>query len=224
MKGFDETVASMLLTGLSTGPESVPVIVNLTTGDGLVFFGNVPQGHRLWLQAHDDGGVTARLERTDVTSQLRSLTGLVPGTVWNASQLHSPPRALPLRRGTNELWFFTAAHFDALRLNSFLLEIRDLRAEAGAIGRDAVQSCALLPGPGGAAAHDVGGNGAREHSGSPARSARPSDALPHRGAPRTTGSNSPQASVLASHGCAPQGCATKCSRSRSARHRRQRSF
>lgn len=131
MTGLDETVASMLLTGLSTGPESMPVIVNLTTGDGLVFFGNVPQGQRLWLQAHDDGGVTARLERTDVTGQLRSLTGLVPGTVWNASQLQSPPRALPLTRGTNELWFFTAAHFDALGLDRFLLGIADLALKQG---------------------------------------------------------------------------------------------
>jgi hypothetical protein len=131
MKGLDETVASMLLTGLSTGPESIPVIVNLTTGDGLVFFGNVPQGQRLWLQAHHDGGVAARLERTDVTSQLRSLTGLVPGTVWNASQLHGPPRALPLTRGTNELWFFTAAHFDALGLDRFLLGLADLALKQG---------------------------------------------------------------------------------------------
>ncbi|HEX6047167.1 MAG TPA: hypothetical protein VFZ22_21945, partial [Pyrinomonadaceae bacterium] len=36
-KGLDETTVSFLLAGLPAGPESVPVMVNLTTGEGLMF-------------------------------------------------------------------------------------------------------------------------------------------------------------------------------------------
>lgn len=131
MKGLDETVASLLLTGLAGGPESVAVIVNLTTGDGLLFLGNIAPGQRLWLQARPDGSVVARLEREDVTAHLRSLTGLVPGSVWSPSQVQKPPRALRLVRGTNDLWFLTVAHFDALGLDRFLLGLADLALQQG---------------------------------------------------------------------------------------------
>ena len=131
MKGLDETVVSILLTGLSGGPESVPVVVNLTTGEGLVFLGNVAPGQRLWLQAREDRSVAAHLERADATAQLRSLTGLVPGTVWSSSQVQNPPRALRLARGVNDLWFLTVAHFDAFGLDRFLLGLADLALRQG---------------------------------------------------------------------------------------------
>ena len=43
-KGLDEAPASLLLTGLPGGPESVPVIANLTTGEAVLFLGNVAAG------------------------------------------------------------------------------------------------------------------------------------------------------------------------------------
>ena len=61
-KGLDETFASFLLTGLALGPEYVPVIVNVTTGQGLVFKKPIPVGSRLWLMAKSDGSMTANLE------------------------------------------------------------------------------------------------------------------------------------------------------------------
>jgi hypothetical protein len=131
MKGLDDTTASLLLTGLGGGPESVPVVVNLTTGEGLVFIGNVAPGQRLWLQAQDDGLVTARLERADVTASVRSITGLAPGTVWEASQVQNPPRSLRLVRGVNDLWFLTVAHFDAFGLDRVLLGLADLALQQG---------------------------------------------------------------------------------------------
>jgi hypothetical protein len=131
MKGLDETIASILLTGLPGGPESVPVVVNLTTGEGLVFLGNVAPGQRLWLQGREDGLVTARLERADVTAHLRTIAGLAPGTAWESSQVHSPARALRLARGINDFWFLTVAHFDALGLDRFLLGLADLALKQG---------------------------------------------------------------------------------------------
>ena len=60
-KGLDESLLSFLLSGLPAGPESVPVIVNLTTGEGLMFQGNVGPGQRLWLRARPDGTVEGTL-------------------------------------------------------------------------------------------------------------------------------------------------------------------
>jgi hypothetical protein len=131
MKGLDETYASFLLTGLSAEPESVPVVVNLTTGEALVFLGNVASGQRLWLQARDDGSVTAQFERADVTAQLLGVTGLVPGTAWETSQVQSPAQALRLTRGVNDLWFLTVAHFDAFGIDRVLLGLADLALKQG---------------------------------------------------------------------------------------------
>jgi hypothetical protein len=130
-KGLDESALSFLLTGLPDGPESVPVIVNLTTGEGLMFQGNVGPGQRLWLRARPDGTVQGTLERQDVTDRLRTITNVVPGEPWTAPQVQTPARALRLMRGENRLWFLPVAHYDMLGLDRFLLALADLALEQG---------------------------------------------------------------------------------------------
>lgn len=130
-KGLDPAPLDLLLTGLPSGPESVPALVNLTTGEVLLFLGNIGTGQRLWIDGHAAGGVTARLERQDVTAALRSVTGVVPGTPWEQTQVQSPARAMTLARGRNELWFLPIAHYDALGLDRFLLALADLALQQG---------------------------------------------------------------------------------------------
>lgn len=130
-KGLDETSVSFLLAGLATGPESVPVIVNLTTGEGLMFQGNIGPGQRLWLRARRDGSVEGQLERDDVTGKLRSITNVVPGEAWAMPQVQTPARALRLGRGVNQLWFLPVAHYDLLGLDRFLLALADLALAQG---------------------------------------------------------------------------------------------
>jgi hypothetical protein len=67
----------------------------------------------------------------EVTAQLLSVNGLIPGAVWDSRQVHNPPRALRLARGINEFWFLTVAHFDALGLDRFLLGLADLALKQG---------------------------------------------------------------------------------------------
>lgn len=130
-KGLDETSVSFLLTGLPDGPESVPVIVNLTTGEGLMFQGNVGPGQRLWLRARNDGLVEGTLERNDVTDRLRTITNVVPGEPWTTPQVQTPARALRLMRGENRMWFLPVAHYDMLGLDRFLLALADLALQQG---------------------------------------------------------------------------------------------
>jgi hypothetical protein len=130
-KGLDESPASFLLTGLPAGPESVPLIANLTTGEGLLFMGNVGPGQRLWLRARPDGSVEGQLEHQDVTDRLRTVTGLTPGEPWGAAQVQAPARALRLVRGANRLWFLPVAHHDQFGLDRFLLALADLALAQG---------------------------------------------------------------------------------------------
>lgn len=130
-KGLDPARADFLLTGLPTGPESVPVIINLTTREALIFLGNVPPGQRLWIYTQPDGTVRAHLEDHDVTNHLRSVTSVTPGAPWEQTQVSQPARAISLARGKNDLWFLPIAHFDALGLDRFLLALADIALAQG---------------------------------------------------------------------------------------------
>ena len=130
-RGLDESPVGLLLAGLPTAPECVPVIANLTSGQALIFLGSVPPGARLWLRPLADGTVEGRLEGTDVSDRLRSVSGLVPGVPWNESRVERPARALVLRRGRNALWFLPVAHFDALGFDRFLMALPDLLLAQG---------------------------------------------------------------------------------------------
>jgi hypothetical protein len=125
-KGLDPVEAALLLVGLPTGPECAPVIVNLTTGQALLFLGTIPPGQRLFIRPDGHGGVTARLEGQDVTSRLYSVTGVTPGTPWTRANVESPPRALRLQRGDNAMWFLPVAHYEVRGLDRFLLALPDL--------------------------------------------------------------------------------------------------
>jgi hypothetical protein len=129
--GLDEARASLLLVGLPEGPESVPVVANLTTGEALVFLGQVPPGARLWIREMSGGQVQAQLEETDVSDKLRFVSGLTPGTAWNPTQIAVQPRMLRLQRGQNNLWFLPVAHFDALGLDRVLLALADVALQQG---------------------------------------------------------------------------------------------
>ncbi len=127
--GLDETVVSFLLSGLPSGPEAAPVIVNLTTAQALVFLGTVPPGQRLAIRAAADGTLSARLEGENVTARLRFIDGVVPGTAWTAEL--APARAITLRRGRNDFWFLPVAHYDVPGLDRFLLALPELTLKQG---------------------------------------------------------------------------------------------
>jgi hypothetical protein len=130
-KGLDDTVASFLLVGLAAGPESMPLTANLTTGDALVFRGNVGPGQRLWLRASADRAITAQLESRDVTTKLISINNVTPGKPWTGAQIQSPAKAIRIARGENVIWFVPVAHFDELGLDRFLLALADLALAQG---------------------------------------------------------------------------------------------
>ena len=130
-RGLDVSQGSFLLTGLATGPEHVPVLVNVTTGEALIFRDVLPAGQRLWLLATASAGVVASLEGIDVSEKVFSVSGVIPGVPWPQGQVQHPARAMTLERGENELWFLPLAHYDARGLDRFLFFLADLAMRQG---------------------------------------------------------------------------------------------
>ncbi|WP_319453016.1 MULTISPECIES: hypothetical protein [unclassified Mycobacterium] len=129
-QGLDPTPLSALFTG-GRHSEYVPVLVNRTTGDALTYLGELRPGDRMWLHANDDGSITAQLNREDVTRKLRSISRVSPGTPWNQADVTTPPQALVLSPGANDLWFLPVAHFDAPGLDRALLALAGLDMTEG---------------------------------------------------------------------------------------------
>ena len=129
--GVDESVVNFLLTGLPTAPEFVPVVANISTGEALIFLGQIPPGQRLWIYSNVEGGVEARLENRDVSNKLYSVSNLEPGTPWEDAQVERPAKSLKLRRGKNDLWFLPIAHFDSQGLDRCLMALADLQLKQG---------------------------------------------------------------------------------------------
>jgi hypothetical protein len=130
-KGLDETSAAFLLVGLPTAPESAPLIANLTAGQAILFLGTIPPGARLWIRPVPGGDLEAFLEGQDVSGQMRSISGLQPGSAWSNLQVQQPARRLTLKHGKNDLWFLPVAHLDVLGLDRFLLALADLLLQQG---------------------------------------------------------------------------------------------
>jgi hypothetical protein len=128
--GLDETLPSFLLVGLPTAPEYVPALINVTSGQALIYLDSLPPGKRLFIR-QAQGGVSAMMEDQDVSEKMRSVTGLIPGVAWENSQVEQPAKPLVLKRGRNDLWFLPVAHFDALGLDRFLLILADLLLQQG---------------------------------------------------------------------------------------------
>ncbi len=133
--GLDSSPLGLLLVGLPAGPEVVPLIANVTTGEALVFRGTIPVGARLWLRAEADGTATARLEGTDVSDRLVSIAALEPGVPWALADESAPARAPHLQPGPNELWILPVAQFDLPGLDRALLALADLQMLSGRYDR-----------------------------------------------------------------------------------------
>ena len=130
-RGLDGSVVSFLMTGLPGDPECVPAIINVTTGQALIYLDTLPAGKRLWLRCTGGGDATAELEGIDATARLRSVSGIVPGIPWTKEQVDASPKAMRLARGINAMWFLPIAHYDVPGLDRYLLALADLLLKQG---------------------------------------------------------------------------------------------
>lgn len=144
-RGFEDATADVLMIGQGEG-EFLPLLVNLTTGQGLFWKGPVAAGQRLWI-TESEGVVEARLERTDVTAALVGISRVTPGTAWTADEL-TAPTGLRLVPGANELWFLPVAHYDEPGLDRVLLGLADLELTQGRWDASAFDRALFFQDPG----------------------------------------------------------------------------
>lgn len=147
-RGIDAATPTLLFIGTPAAGESGLVLVNVTTGQALSYAGVVAPGQRLWITPSADGTMTARLEDDDTTHLLRSIQGVVPGQMWSPGDEVTPPRALTLAPGTNQLWFLPLARYDLRGLDRGTLAMPDLSLLEGRWDSTAFDSSVFFQEPG----------------------------------------------------------------------------
>jgi hypothetical protein len=109
--GIGNAALQGVLYGYPGKRTAAPVLVNLTSGELVVWAGVVPCGRALALRADADGKLSATLDGVDVSDRLITGSGFDP-TARPPAQAHEAPRALTLYPGENRIWFFPIAMFD----------------------------------------------------------------------------------------------------------------
>lgn len=109
------------IRGMAGGRTLVPLIANLTNGDVLVYRGGIACGQTLLMGVAADGGLIATLDGADVTADMISARGFVPGEPFTPLAPDPDPRPVMLEHGENSLWVFPLALFDAPSLGSAVL-------------------------------------------------------------------------------------------------------
>lgn len=134
-RGLAETVAMFEIGGLAHGRTSVPVVVNLTTGDMLGFRGLLRQGRTLVLRSSDPDSASrvpvATIDGRDVGASLFSMGGFRLGVPFEPADLDAAPQLPRLARGANEWLFLSVGLYDVKGLNSFFFALADDRLREG---------------------------------------------------------------------------------------------
>ena len=126
-KGLDETQVTFALTGVYGGKTTVPILVNITTGDLIGYAKELPFGQRLEINAKSgtDDTAVATLNGVDVSARVFSLRGFQLGVPFTRAQLDAQPRLPRVARGNNDWIFLAIGLFDIKGLNHFFFSIAD---------------------------------------------------------------------------------------------------
>lgn len=116
--GLEPTPLLGTLTGVAGGRTAIPVLVNLTTGHILLWAGRLACGQRLQLSLGAGGSLVARVGDRDVTHEIWTGEGFVPGARFAPVRPDPEPRPLMLARGVNRLWYWPLGLYDAPGLDS----------------------------------------------------------------------------------------------------------
>jgi hypothetical protein len=126
-KGLDQTVAMFAVTGKIAGKTTVPILVNLTTGDLIGFARPLRFGHRLEVNpaAGSDVLASATLNGADATAHLFSLRGFTLGVPFTPADFDAQPQLPRMARGANDWIYLSVGMYDVKGLNHFFFSIAD---------------------------------------------------------------------------------------------------
>ena len=126
-KGLDEAVATFRIQGLFGARTSVPVLVNLTTGDLIGYAGRLAFGQTLTIApaGASDRRAQATLDGTDVSTRIFSVQGFELGVPFKREDLDAEPKSPRMARGANDWIFLSVGLYDVRGLNRFFFSIAD---------------------------------------------------------------------------------------------------
>lgn len=119
-RGLEDSVATFRVTGLLGGRTNVPVLVNLTTGDMILYADRIPAGVTVSIgrgDGEDARAARATIDGRDVTHRLRSMAGLQLGLPFTPEMLDPAPRLPALPRGPSEWAFLSVGLYDVRGLD-----------------------------------------------------------------------------------------------------------
>lgn len=127
--GLDVTAVTIRITGLAGRRTAVPVLVNLTTGDMILYGERILPGAELEIALAPGGSnprqARAMLDGSDVTHRLHSLGGFVLGTPFTPQQYDPAPLLPRLARGQNDWIFLSIGLYDAHGLDRVFYALAD---------------------------------------------------------------------------------------------------
>ena len=148
--GLGETIATFNVTGVAGGT-AVPVFANLTGGDLIGYAGTLGFGQTLRLgEVGPSSPGSPRLARAlvddrDVSADLFSLGGLVPGVPFSKADLDPRPLLPRLLRGPNDWVFLALGLYDIKGLDRTFFALADNDLREGVFDRTGFDN-ALFPG------------------------------------------------------------------------------
>lgn len=132
-KGLEPTPLLGAITGVAGRRTAVPVLVNLTTGQVMLWAGLLECGQRLEFSV-EGGRLLTRLGDADVSDRLWTGEGFVPGQRFSPVIPDSEPRPLMLARGANTVWFWPLGLYDRPGLDSGVFATPEPDLEQGMWG------------------------------------------------------------------------------------------
>lgn len=125
--GLDETHATFALTGMFGAKTTVPILVNITTGDLIGYAKDLPFGQRLEIDFAAATGSLAKatLNGNDVSQRLFSLSGFELGKQFTSADFDPQPKLPRMARHVNDWIFLAVGLFDIKGLNHFFFSIAD---------------------------------------------------------------------------------------------------
>jgi len=136
--GLDPSVATFRVGGFTGSRTAAPILMNLTTGDALLYRGVVKTGALLEIF---DGGAAgqrrkaqAMLDGKDVTAKLTSSSALRLGGAFDAAVFDPAPLLPRMARGKNDWIYLSAGYYGVRGLDEVYFWLADDQLRQGFFG------------------------------------------------------------------------------------------